>query len=561
MNNFGSGHSLRAAPVAQVAGLHAHRGPHAGAGHRRQHRHLHAGSRHSAAFAAGHRSRPALPHRRHRRLLRRWRFPGDARQRRFLHLLLRPLSVPTRIPRRSSSNWPPCRPASGVERAPRERLPNRCTVNSSQETTSPRWAWAPMRGASSARAMTHRAAPPAVVLSYRAWQSEFAADPSIIGSTVYIQAKPFTVVGIAPPGFFGDRVTDSPPDFWLPLQTEPYLRGRDLHPPSADANWLYPLGRVRPGTKIAALQAKLSVALRQWLYTRPSYTANGGAAIIPKQHVCSPRRRRHSESATADGQGLKMLMILSAVVLLIACANIANLILARATTRRAEVAVRMALGAGRSASSVRFLPRASCSVCIGGLAGLAVAYAGSRTILALAFPDATICLSRRVRRCRCCASRFCLSAYGSALWCCSRRGSLRTRSRPKHCAAPIVPRATAHRYRKKLSSFHRRRYRWCCWPRAILMTKSLANLEHQNLGIATANRYALHFDPLGAGYTIDRYPPSNRQIEDRFSACPASPMWAWRFYSPLEGDNWGAQNEPRPFKSYSKSITRRASSI
>ncbi len=68
-------------------------------------------------------------------------------------------------------------------------------------------------------------AAPAVVISYRAWQSEFAADPTLVGSTINIQSKPFTVVGIAPPGFFGDRITDVPPDFWMPLATEPYLDG------------------------------------------------------------------------------------------------------------------------------------------------------------------------------------------------------------------------------------------------------------------------------------------------------------------------------------------------
>ncbi len=67
-------------------------------------------------------------------------------------------------------------------------------------------------------------AAPATVISYQAWQGEYASDPAIIGSTVYIQARPFTVIGIAPPGFFGDRVSDNPPDFWMPLQTEPYVR-------------------------------------------------------------------------------------------------------------------------------------------------------------------------------------------------------------------------------------------------------------------------------------------------------------------------------------------------
>jgi predicted permease len=85
---------------------------------------------------------------------------------------------------------------------------------------------------------------------------------------------------------------------------------------------------------------------------------------------------------------------------------------------------------------------------------------------------------------------------------------------------------------------------------AILMTKSLANLEHQNLGMTTANRYALHFDPLGAGYAIDRVPALYRQIEDRFSALPGVANVGLALYSPLEGNNWGEcvilQGHPAP---------------
>src|SRR5579863_4638222 len=88
-------------------------------------------------------------------------------------------------------------------------------------------------------------AAPAVVLSYAGWQGEYAADPSIVGSTIYVQAKPFTVIGIAPPGFFGDRVTDTPPEFWMPINTEPYVEAGDAVLNEPESNWLYPLGRVR----------------------------------------------------------------------------------------------------------------------------------------------------------------------------------------------------------------------------------------------------------------------------------------------------------------------------
>jgi macrolide transport system ATP-binding/permease protein len=104
-------------------------------------------------------------------------------------------------------------------------------------------------------------ATPATVISDSAWQTEFAPDRALVGSTIFIQAHPFTVIGIAPPGFFGDRVSDRPPAFWMPLATEPYLQEANSILHHADSNWLYPLGRVRPGTNIGALQAKLSGAL------------------------------------------------------------------------------------------------------------------------------------------------------------------------------------------------------------------------------------------------------------------------------------------------------------
>jgi predicted permease len=396
------------------------------------------------------------------------------------------------------------------------------------------------------------AAPPATVLSYKTWQGEYAADPSIVGSTIFIQSKPFTVVGIAPPGFFGDRVSDSPPDFWMPVRTEPYVRGQGsaiLH--HQESHWLYPIGRVRPGTNIGALQTKLTVTLRQWLYTRPQLTANGGASIIPKMHVVlSPGGGGIQNLQQETGKGLKMLMILSSVVLLIACANIANLMLARATTRRAEVAVRMALGAGRRRVIRQILTESALLSCIGGLAGLAVAYAGSRTILALAFPDARNMPIDASPSLLVLGFAFLVSLFTGILfgagpaWLSSHaqpaevlRGANRsTRDRSS------LPQKSLVVFQAALSLV--------LLAGAILMTKSLNNLEHQKFGIATSNRYVLHFDPAGAGYTIDRLPGLYRQIEDRFSALPSVSSVAMALYSPLEGDNWGEcviqQGHPAP---------------
>jgi len=394
-------------------------------------------------------------------------------------------------------------------------------------------------------------AAPATVISYKTWQGDYAADPSIVGSTIYIQARPFTVVGIAPPGFFGDRVADTPPDFWIPLQTEPYIHGDSSYLHHAEAHWLYPLGRVRPGTNVGALQAKLTGVLRQWLYSRPQLTANGGSTLIPRQHVVlSPGGGGIQNLQQETGKGLKMLMILSSVVLLIACANIANLMLARATTRRADVAVRMALGAGRSRLIRQILTESVLLSCIGGFAGLAVAYAGSHTILALAFPDARNIPIDASPSLPILGFAFLVSLVTGILFG-AGPAWLSSHAQPAE-ALRGVNRSTRDRSslpQKSLVVFQAA-LSLVLLAGAILMTKSLANLENQKFGIATSNRYVLHLDPAGAGYTVDRVPALYRQIEERFSALPGVAHVGMALYSPLEGDNWGEcviqQGHPAP---------------
>ena len=140
------------------------------------------------------------------------------------------------------------------------------------------------------------AAAPALVLSYRTWQTDFAADPSVVGSTIYVQTHPFTVAGIAPPGFFGDRIIPNPPDFWMPLAREPVIEGANSALKQSDEEWLYPIGRVRPGINIGALQAKLSVALRQWLFhTGFVHRSRRSGADSPATCRSCARRRRHPE--------------------------------------------------------------------------------------------------------------------------------------------------------------------------------------------------------------------------------------------------------------------------
>jgi len=392
---------------------------------------------------------------------------------------------------------------------------------------------------------------PAVVLSYQAWQTDFAGDPGIVGSTIYVETHPFTVAGVAPPGFFGDRVIPFPPDLWMPLASEPLMEGANSSLLQKDTDWLYALGRVRPGINPTALQAKLSAALRQWMNTRPAYTEHGRAEQIPRQHVVlAPAGGGIQRLQQQTGTGLRMLMLLSSVVLLTACANIANLLLARGAVRRADVAMRMALGAGHGRIMRQILTESVLLSLIGGAAGVMVAYIGSHMILALAFP-----LSRSmpihaspslpVLGFALAVSLLTGIAFGAApAWTSSRaqpaealRGiNLSTRDHSS------LPQQGLIVFQVAMSVV--------LLAGALLMARSLYKLEHQDLGISTGNRFVVQFNPRGAGYTVDRLPALYRQIEDRFSALPFMIDMSLARYLPLGGNEWGAcvipQGHPAP---------------
>ena len=229
---------------------------------------------------------------------------------------------------------------------------------------------------------------PVVVVSYNAWKADFAGEPSIVGSKVLIQTHPFTVIGVAARGFYGDRITADAPAFWIPLASEPLIAGArsDLHRP--DLHWLYTIGRLRRGTSVDSLQARLSVSLQQWLAARPAHATAEDRAKIPKQHVVIvPAGRGIRQIAEQYSTGLGTLMVLSTVVLLIACANIANLLLVRGIARRADVSIRMALGAPRRRVIRQMLTESWVVSSIGGFAGLCVAFVSSWLMLALTFPN------------------------------------------------------------------------------------------------------------------------------------------------------------------------------
>src|ERR1700748_2749981 len=233
-----------------------------------------------------------------------------------------------------------------------------------------------------------KGAPLTAVMSYDAWQQDYAGDPSVVGSAFYINTKPATIIGVAPKGFHGDRIDTNPPKYFLPMNLmDPVIGAPYFNDP--DSQWAYIIGRVKPGTSRAALQAKASALLKQQYALLKTFTDQRAKKILPRTHVVlTPGGGGIQNMQEGYKDHLKLLQWIAAMVLLVACANIANLLLVRGMSRRAELCIRSALGAQRSRIVRQLLTESVLLSGLGGLLGLVVSYVGARALLMLAFPDA-----------------------------------------------------------------------------------------------------------------------------------------------------------------------------
>ena len=387
-------------------------------------------------------------------------------------------------------------------------------------------------------------AAPVAVMSYRAWLQHYGGDPSVIGATFTINTVPYTIAGVAPPGFFGDRVRPDPPDFWLPLATEPVLAGEGsiLHHPGD--HWLYAIGRLKPGVRPSTIQAGITVTLQQWLSAQPDLTAREHTELN-KQHITViPAGAGVKNLAQETGTGLRLLIVISALVLLIACANIANLLLARGAAARAETAVRAALGAPRARLIRQVITESVLLAVIGGAAGAYVAYAGARTILLVAFRGSHFVPIDARPSLAVLGFAFLLSLatgviFGAApAWITSRsdpaealHGAGRsTRDRSSLPQRSLVVLQVA------LSAI--------LLVGAGLLTRSLRNLQNQNFGFETQGRLMVRVDPSLAGYTPQKLYGLYQQLQTRLPQIPGVLSAGYSLYSPLRDDwFWGIKLE------------------
>ena len=231
-----------------------------------------------------------------------------------------------------------------------------------------------------------RDAAPVAVLSYRTWQQRYGSDPSVLGSSFILDGLPVRIAGIAPRGFFGDTLRPDPPDFWLPLAVEPVARATTSLLDHKTDYWLYIIGRVKPGTQRAALEAKVNAELAQWMAANDPPTTEFSKRVAAKQHLTIAPGGAGVSTLRADyARDLRLLIAVTGLVLLVACANLANLQLARGAGRTGETAVRVALGASRARLIRLTLIESLVLAVIGGGAGLLVANELTGFLIHLAF--------------------------------------------------------------------------------------------------------------------------------------------------------------------------------
>ena len=385
-------------------------------------------------------------------------------------------------------------------------------------------------------------APAVAVMSYRLWQKSFASDPSVIGSVFNVDDKPFVVVGIAPPGFFGDTLRSAPPDFFLPLNTEPLVESdADLY--KYQTHWLDLIGRIRPGVKPEWVEAEMRVELKQWLRSHWSEMSASERAKFPEQTLfLSPGGAGITSMREHYEHWLQILMTVTGFVMLIVCANVASLMLVRGMERRRQTSLSMALGARASRVVSQALTESVLLALFGGAAGLAVAFACTRLILRFAFPsmpglagipiDAspsmTVLLFAFV------ISLLTGSAFGIA---------------PAWIATGVDPiealrggRATARTgsLARKTLVVVQAALSLALLSAAGLLTAALGSLENQNFGFEQERRMVASMDPRLAGYRTNQLPFLYRRIRDAVAEIPGVSSVALCLYSPVNAKDRGA---------------------
>jgi predicted permease len=345
-----------------------------------------------------------------------------------------------------------------------------------------------------------------VVLSHAFAKRRFGGDRAVVGRTLRIHEQSVIVAGVAPQGFFGEAVGSSP-DLWAPIVAQPAFFRGDSYLDEDGLGWLRVFGRLRSGMTLAEAGAGLDAFVGR--------TRKAGMKLPPRVSV-TDGRRGVSQFREQFAWPLRILSTVVGLVLLIACANVSNLLLARATTRRQEIAIRLAMGSGRRRVVRQFFAEGLLIAALGSAAGILVAMWGSRILLALASTGSTpisvdVTPDIRVLAFAIAAGLVSVLLFGLApAWLAARvdmYAALRsTGSSPSRALLPRV--IVVGQFAICLALL----------TTAGLFIRTLTNLQRRDLGFETEHLATVRI--MTEGYKPRMVPELMRRVLDRVAAVP-----------------------------------------
>jgi predicted permease len=384
-----------------------------------------------------------------------------------------------------------------------------------------------------------RGAPPVAVISHRTWQDRYQGA-SVAGLPVTLNGMPATIVGVAPEGFYGESLRPDPAEIWIPLANEPVLQPQARLLETKRSHWLYLIGRVPPGVPTDPLEPRLTATLQQWIASNIELSADQQPRV-PEQFVAIvPAPAGVGSLRDAVAPSLTLLQVIAAAVLLVACANLANLLVARGMARRAETSVRVALGAPRSRLVSQLLVESLMLASLGGLAGLFVAYAGAHAIVDLTFRFAAHIPLEATPSPSVLLFAIAVSVATGVIFGVVP-AVMGSRADPIDAmrGAGRTTGARGSRLSRSLVALQIA-VSLVLLTCAALLGGSLARLQAQDFGFQVERRYVVDIMPALGGTEPAALESIYGRLEQRLLEIPGVASAAMSLYSPMSGDNWGS---------------------